>query len=101
MYVSTLEDGVGKALARLREVHAVLVHLLEWDELDMEEANPNTLQVERALYNANPHEDWIDRPILTPIEEAASNMHPMLGCLNILHAHQVALEDFGECIQST
>ena len=101
MYVSTLEEGVEKALTRLREAHAVLVHLLERDELDLEEANANMLRVERALRHANPHEDWTDRPTSMPNGETASTMHPMLGRLNIPQAHQAALEDFGECIQST
>ena len=101
MYVSTLEGGVEKAMARLREAHAVLAHLLERDELDLEEANANTQRVERALREANPHEDWTNRPTTTPAGEAASSMHPILGKLNIPHAHQAALEDFGESIQST
>jgi hypothetical protein len=101
MYVSTLEGGVEKALTRLREAHAVLAHLLERDELDLEEANTNTLLVERALHTANPHEDWTDRPTPTRAGESAGSMHPILGRLNIPHAHQAALEDFGECIQST
>ena len=62
MYVSTLEEGVEKALTRLREAHVILAHLLERDELDLEEANANMLCVERALRHANPHEDWTDRP---------------------------------------
>jgi hypothetical protein len=49
MYVSTLEGGVEKALTRLREAHVVLAHLLERDELELEEANTNTHLVECAL----------------------------------------------------
>ena len=94
----TLEDGIEKALVRLREAHA---YLLERDELDLEEANANMLQVERALHNANLNEDWTDCPTSKSTREATSNMHPMLGRLNIPHAHQATLKDFGECIQST
>jgi hypothetical protein len=101
MYVSTLEGGVEKALTRLREAHAVLAHLLERDELELDEANTNTHLVECALRKANPHEDWTDRPTPTRAGESASSMHPILGRLNIPHAHQAALEDFGESIQST
>lgn len=101
MCISTLEDGVEKALTRLKEGHAVIAHLLERDKLDLEEANANTLCVKRTLRNANPHEDWTDRPTPTLTGEVASSMHPMLGRLNIPQAHQAALEDFGDCIQST
>jgi hypothetical protein len=57
MYVSTLENGVEKALARLREAYGVLANLLEKDEIELEEANSNTRVVETALRAANPHED--------------------------------------------
>jgi hypothetical protein len=101
MYVSTLEGGIEKALTRLREAHAVLAHLLERDELELEEANRSTHLVECALRTANPHEDWSDRPAPTRAADSGTSLHPILGRLNIPHAHQAALEDFGECIQST
>jgi hypothetical protein len=101
IYLSTLEGGVKRALTRLREAHAVLVHLLEKDELDLEEANTNTHLVESALHTTNPHEDWSDRPTPTRATDSVSSLHPIVGRLNIPQTHQVALEDFGESIQST
>ena len=65
MYSSTLEGGLEKALTRLREAHAVLTHLLERDETELEESSANTQAAERALRHANPHEDWTDRPSQT------------------------------------
>jgi hypothetical protein len=101
MYVSTLEDGTKKALAHLREAHGVLANLLEKDELDLEEATNTTNVVEMVLRAANPHEDWSDRPTPTRTGEAVTSMHPLLSGLNIPHAQKVALEDLGECIQTT
>jgi hypothetical protein len=57
IFVSTLENGTNKALARLWEAHGLLATLLEKDELDLEEANANISLVEMALRTANPHED--------------------------------------------
>jgi hypothetical protein len=57
MFVSTTDNGIEKALGRLREAHEVLASLLEKDELDLEESLSNTRSVETALRAANPHED--------------------------------------------
>lgn len=54
LYVSTLDNGVEKAMARLKEAHAVLANLLEKDEINLEEATNNTRVVEAALRAANP-----------------------------------------------
>jgi hypothetical protein len=77
MLVSTQENGVEKAMARLQEAHAVLPNLLEKDEINL------------------------DRPTPTKAGDSPSVMHPILGRLNIPHAQQAAIEDYGECIQST
>lgn len=57
MLASTLDNGVEKALLRLREAHIVLTVLLEKYELELEEALNNTWVVETALRAANAHED--------------------------------------------
>jgi hypothetical protein len=101
MFVSTQDDGVEKALARLREAHSVLANLLEKDDLDLEEANSNTHLVETALHLSNPHEDWSARPHPTRIGDTSSTLHPILGRLNIPQAHQATIEDYSECIQTT
>jgi hypothetical protein len=49
MYVSTLEDGIKKALSHLKEAHSILAALLENDEMELEEATNNTRVVETAL----------------------------------------------------
>jgi hypothetical protein len=101
MFASTLDNGVEKALTRLREAHAVLAILLERDELDLEEALSNSRVVETALRAANAHEDWSDRPQQTKVAEPLDVLHPMVGRLNIPHAHKVAIEDYGDNIQSS
>jgi hypothetical protein len=58
LYMSTLDNGVEKATARLHEAHGVLANLLEKDELDLAETSRNTHVVEAALRAANPHEDY-------------------------------------------
>jgi hypothetical protein len=83
MLVSTQENGVEKALMRLREVHTVLSNLLEKDEHDLEEATTNTHLVEAALRLANTHEDWSDQPPSTQAGDLVSSMHPILRKLNI------------------
>ena len=60
MVASTFDNGVEKALMRLREVHTVLAVLLEKDEQELEETLSNTREVETALWAANTHEDWSD-----------------------------------------
>lgn len=62
MYTSTLDNGVVKALARLRKAHDVLAILLEEDELKLEEAMNNKRVVETVLRATNAHEDWLDQP---------------------------------------
>lgn len=101
MLVSTQDNGPEKAMARIREAHDVLANLLEKDEIDLEEATSNTSAVEAALRTANPHEDWSDRPNPSKPGDPVTTMHPLLGGLNIPHAQKAALEDLGECIQST
>jgi hypothetical protein len=41
------------------------------------------------------------RPHPTRIGDTSSTLHPILGRLNIPQAHQAAIEDYGECIQTT
>jgi hypothetical protein len=101
MYVSTLENGFEKAIARLREAHGVLANLLEKDEMELEEANNNTRVVEIALRAANPHKDWSNRPASMRPTDSINSTHPMLARLNILDAQKAAIEDYGESIQST
>lgn len=101
MLASTLENGVEKALSRLREAHALLAVLLEKDELELEEALNNTRVVETALRAANPHEDWSDRPQQTRAAETMDALHPMVGRLNIPDAQKAAIEDYGDSIQSS
>jgi hypothetical protein len=101
MYASTLENGVERAVARLREAHGVLANLLEKDEMELEEAHNNTRVVETALRAANPHEDWSDRPASTRPTDSTNSTHPMLARLNIPDAQKAAIEDYGESIQST
>jgi hypothetical protein len=100
MFVSTQDDGVEKALARLREAHEVLANLLEKNDLDLEEATSNAQLVETALRLANLHEDWSAQPPPTRTDPM-SMTHPILGKLNIPQAHHAAIEDYGECIQTT
>ena len=100
MYTSTQDDGVEKALSRLREAHEVLANLLEKDELDLQEALTNTQLVEVALRSANPHEDWSHKPPPTRVTETIT-MHPMVNRLNIPPAEKPTIEDFGECIQNS
>ena len=101
MLASALENGVDKALSRLREAHAVLAVLLEKDEQELEEALDNSRVVETALRAANPHEDWSDRPQQTRAAEHVEALHPMVGRLNIPAAHKAAIEDYGDSIQSS
>lgn len=101
MLASTLENGVDKALARLREAHEVLAVLLEKDELELEDAMSNTRVIETALRAANAHEDWSDRPQQTKSIETLDALHPMVGRLNIPDAHKAAIEDYGDSIQSS
>jgi hypothetical protein len=101
MVASTLENGVEKALTRLREAHTVLAVLLEKDEQELEESLNNSRVVETALRAANSHEDWSDRPQHTRAAETLDVLHPMVGRLNILHAHKAAIEDYGDSIQSS
>jgi hypothetical protein len=101
LFASTLDNGVEKALTRLREAHAVLAVLLERDELNLEEALSNSRVVETALRAANAHEDWSDRPQQTKVAEPLDVLHPMVGRLNIPHAHKAAIEDYEDSIQSS
>ena len=101
LFISTQDKGIEKALARVREAHAVLANLLEKDEVDLEEATNTTSEVEAAPRAANPHEDWFDQPNPSKTADAMTTMHPLLGGHNIPHAQKAALEDLGECIQST
>jgi hypothetical protein len=101
MVASTLENGVEKALTRLREAHTVLAVLLEKDEQELEESLNNSRMVETALRAANSHEDWSDRPQHTRAAETLDVLHPMVGRLNIPHAHKAAIEDYGDNIQSS
>ena len=57
MYVSTLEDGIKKALAHLKEAHSILAALLENDEMELKEATNIMRVVETALRAANLYED--------------------------------------------
>jgi hypothetical protein len=86
---------------RLREAHSILANLLEKDDLDLEEANSNAYLVENALRLANMYEDWSARPHPTRTGDTLNSTHPILGKLNIPQAHQAAIKDYGECIQTT
>ena len=101
LYVSTLDNGVERAVAQLHEAHGVLVNLLEKYELDLAETSCNTHMVEAALRAANPHEDWSD--CLPPIQASDSviTTHPILGKLNIPNVEKAAIEDYSESIQNT
>jgi hypothetical protein len=98
LYVSTLENGVEKAMTRLREAHGVLANLLEKEKIDAQEATNNAHLVEVALRAANPHEDWSDRAPPTRTLESMSSTHPILDRLNIPIAQKAAIEDYGESI---
>jgi hypothetical protein len=101
--VSTLNNGVERALGCLREAHYVLANLLEKDEIKLAEAKHNKQVVEAALRvanDANPHEDWFDRPPPTRSIKKPNTTHPILEWLNILVAQKVAIEDYGESIQN-
>ena len=99
MYMSTLDNGLEKALTRLQEAYGVLANLLEKDEIELEEATNNTKVVEVALRVVNPHEDWSDRPPPAKADETPNIVHPILGRLNILKAHKVVIKDYGYSIQ--
>lgn len=101
LYVSTLDNGVERAIARVHEAHRVLANLLEKDELDLAEMTRNTHVVEAALRAANPHEDWSDRPPPTQASDSVVTTHPILGKLNIPNAEKAAIEDYSESIQNT
>jgi hypothetical protein len=101
MSASTLENGVDKAMTRLKEAHAVLAVLLEKDEVEAKEAANYARVVETALRAANAHEDWSDRPQQSRAAEPQEVLHPMVGRLNIPHAHKAAIEDYGDSIQSS
>jgi hypothetical protein len=101
LYMSTLDNGVEKAMARLHEAHGVLANLLEKDELDLAETSRNTHVVEAALRAANPHEDWSDRPAPTQASDSVVTTHPILNKLNIPNAEKAAIEDYSESIQNT
>ena len=101
MVASTFDNGVEKALTCLRKAHAVLAVLLEKDEQELEETLSNAKVVETALRAANTHEDWSDRPQQTRAVETLEILHPMVGPLNIPHAHKAAIEDYGDSIQSS
>jgi cellobiose-specific phosphotransferase system component IIA len=101
MYSSTMENGIEKALMRLKEAHSVLAVLLERDELELEEALNNARVVETALRAANTHEDWSDKPHQTRTAKPVNILHPMVGRLNIPLAHKAVIEDYGDSIQSS
>jgi hypothetical protein len=101
LVVSITNNGVEKALGRLREAYGVLANLLEKDELELEEATVNTWAVETALGAANLHEDWSGRPAASSAKDTIATMHPILGRLNIPQAKKAAIEDYSETIQIT
>ena len=100
MVASTFDNGVEKALTHLREAHMVLVVLLEKVEQELEEILSNARVVETALRAANTHDDWLDQPQQTRAVETLEILYPMVGRLNIPHAHKAAIEDYGDSIQS-